>query len=184
MRTLLQNELFNDYNKRLRINNFVGMTDISGCFDRIVPSIISLLNRRNGCPSTAVRTHAETLQSARYYLKTKQGISTGYYTHSVETPIYGNGQGAGDSPSQWSQESALLFDLYAEAAKGACMSYRNGMVAEKIPLTAFADDTNLLGNDDQRQFSTSQLADQTKQAFELWNTLLHARNNWAFHGIG
>jgi hypothetical protein len=43
-RTLLQNELFNDYNKRLRINNFVGMTDISGCFDRILPPIISLLN--------------------------------------------------------------------------------------------------------------------------------------------
>jgi hypothetical protein len=33
MRTLLQNELFNDYNKRLRVNNFIGLTDISGCFD-------------------------------------------------------------------------------------------------------------------------------------------------------
>jgi hypothetical protein len=33
MRMLLQNELINDYNKRLRINNFVGMTDISGCFN-------------------------------------------------------------------------------------------------------------------------------------------------------
>jgi hypothetical protein len=33
MQTLLQNELLNDYNKRLRLNNFVGLTDISGCFD-------------------------------------------------------------------------------------------------------------------------------------------------------
>jgi hypothetical protein len=32
-RTLLHNELVNDYNKRLRIDSFAGMTDISACFD-------------------------------------------------------------------------------------------------------------------------------------------------------
>jgi hypothetical protein len=58
-RTLLQNEIFNDYNKRLRINNFVGMTDISGCFDRILPPIISLLNRKNGCPACKNITERE-----------------------------------------------------------------------------------------------------------------------------
>jgi hypothetical protein len=44
IRTLLHNEIVNDYNKRLRINNFMGMTDISVCFDRIVVPVISLLN--------------------------------------------------------------------------------------------------------------------------------------------
>jgi hypothetical protein len=32
-RTLLHNEILADYNKRMRIDNFIGMTDISGCFD-------------------------------------------------------------------------------------------------------------------------------------------------------
>jgi hypothetical protein len=41
IRTLLINEIANDYNKRLRVNNFTGMTDISGCFDRIVAPVIS-----------------------------------------------------------------------------------------------------------------------------------------------
>jgi hypothetical protein len=49
-RTLLHNKIVNDYNKRLQIDNYVGMTDISGCFDRILPPIISILNRINGCP--------------------------------------------------------------------------------------------------------------------------------------
>jgi hypothetical protein len=89
-RTLLQNEIVNDYNKRLRINNFVGMTDISGCFDRILPPIISLQNLRNGCPWEAVKMHANTLENAKYYLKTKQGISNNYYSHSEVTPVYGN----------------------------------------------------------------------------------------------
>jgi hypothetical protein len=114
IRTLLLNEIINDYNKRLRINNFVGMTDISGCFDRIVAPVISLLNRKNGCPQEAVSMHATTLEKAKYHLKTKQGITTTSYSHSEDTPIYGNGQGAGDSPSQWCQQSTMLFDLYSE----------------------------------------------------------------------
>jgi hypothetical protein len=120
-RTLLHNELINDYNKRLRIDNFIGMTDISGCFDRILPSIIALLNRKNGCPKAAVSMHANTLSQAKYYLKTQNGISESYYSHQ-STPVYGNGQGAGDSPSQWSQESAMLFQIYQGMRPGATMS--------------------------------------------------------------
>jgi hypothetical protein len=60
IRTLLHNEITNDYNKRLCINNYIGITDISGCFDRIVPSVISMLNLKNGCPAPAVAMHANT----------------------------------------------------------------------------------------------------------------------------
>jgi hypothetical protein len=73
-RTLLHNEIMNDYNKRRRIDSFIGMTDISGCFDRIVPSIISILNRKNGCPKEVVKMHAETLDQAKYFLKSQHGI--------------------------------------------------------------------------------------------------------------
>jgi hypothetical protein len=89
IRTLLHNEIVNDYNKRLRINNFVGMTDISGCFDRIVVPVISLLNIKNGCPDKAVEMHSRTLESAKYHLKTKQGISSNFYSHSISTPVHG-----------------------------------------------------------------------------------------------
>jgi hypothetical protein len=64
-RTLLHNELVADFNKRRRINNFIGMTDISGCFDCIIPSLISLLNKKNGCPQNAVTMHAMTLQQGK-----------------------------------------------------------------------------------------------------------------------
>jgi enamine deaminase RidA (YjgF/YER057c/UK114 family) len=111
-------------------------------------------------------------------LKSKNGISNRFYSHSEQTPIYGNGQGAGDSPSQWSQESALLFDLYEEAVTGAQMSFRNGTVATKLALTAFADDTNLLGNDDHHTINISQLVEQAKQAFQTWDKLLHATGHF------
>jgi hypothetical protein len=122
--------------------------------------------------------HSETLQRAKYFLKTKQGISTNCYSHSDLTPIYGNGQGAGDSPSQWSQESAILFDLYKQHSTGAQLSFRDGTLATKIPLAAFADDTNLLGNDNERTLTTEQLVEDTKQSFQLWNRLLHATGHF------
>jgi hypothetical protein len=178
MRTLLQNELFNDYNKRLRKNNFVGMTDISGCFDRILPPIISMLNIKNGCPREAVKMHATTLQQAKYFLKTKQGLSTTSYSHSMSTPVYGNGQGAGDSPSQWSQESAMLFDLYEQQVRGTSFKMIDGTMTAKIPLAAFADDTNLLGNDDVNMSSIDQLVNEAQIAFQTWGRLLHAAGHF------
>jgi hypothetical protein len=178
IRTLLHNEIINDYNKRLRLNNFVGMTDISGCFDRIVAPVISLLNKKNGCPQEAVTMHATTLQKARYHLKTKHETTTTSYSHSSTTPIYGNGQGTGDSPSQWCQQSTMLFDLYSVENPGATMSTRTGDKQIQIPLAAFADDTNLLGNDDGRDKSIDELIQQAQHGFTSWNELLHATGHF------
>jgi hypothetical protein len=178
IRTLLQNEIIHNYNKRHRINNFVGMTDISGCFDRIIPSVISMLNVKNGCPMEAVKMHADTLSQARYFLKTKNGISDTYYSHSDATPVYGNGQGAGDSPSQWSQESAMLIDLYEREAPKAKMMDSSRQQTVNVPITAFADNTNLLGNDIQHDKQSATLVAEAKHAFELWNKLLHASGHF------
>jgi hypothetical protein len=70
-----------------------------------------------------------------------------YYSHSIETPVHGNGQGAGDSPSQWCQQSVMLFDLYAKEHQGTCMTDWNGKKRVILPVAAFANDTNLIGND-------------------------------------
>jgi hypothetical protein len=163
IRTLLHNELINDYNKRLRINNFIGMTDISGCFDRIVAPVISLLNIKNGCPPAAVTMHATTLELARYHLKTKDGISTLHYQHS---------------PSQWCQQSAMLFDLYADSNNGTDMSTRAGKHGVFFPMAAFADDTNLLGNDDTREQTIDRLIELSEESFTTWNELLHATGHF------
>jgi hypothetical protein len=66
--------------------------------DRIILSIILMLNIKNGCTLEAVKMHADTLLNAKYFLKTKNRISETSYSHSAFTPVYGNGQGAGDLP--------------------------------------------------------------------------------------
>jgi hypothetical protein len=122
--------------------------------------------------------HATTLEKAKYHLKTKHGTSKSYYSHLDQPPIYGNGQGAGDSPSQWCQQSALLFDLYAESNQGVTMKSRNRTIKVNIPLAAFADDTNLLGNDNENNMSVDELIAQTQEAFTSWNNLLHSTGHF------
>jgi hypothetical protein len=178
IRTLLHTELINDYNKRLRRDNFVGMTDISGCFDRIVAPVISILNKKNGCPQAAINMHATTLEKAKYHLKTKQGITETHYSHSTETPIYGNGQGAGDSPSQWCQQSTMLFDLFEQMNSGVTMTSPTDEDQIKTAMTAFADDANLLGNDDGQTQNIDDLVQKAQMAFTTWNGLLHATGHF------
>jgi hypothetical protein len=45
-------------------------------------------------------------------------------------------------------------------------------------LTAFADDTNLLGNDNDNNLSIAQLVKQAKQAFQVWDKLLNATGHF------
>jgi hypothetical protein len=153
------------------------MTDISGCFDRILPSIISLLNRKNGCPKEAVKMHASTLKNAKYHLKTQHGVSDEFYSNAT-TPVYGNGQGAGDSPSQWSQKSAMLFQLYEEMTNSAKMCDRFGETMTTLPMAAFADDTNLLGNNNDQNKTSENLTTEAQNAFATWNGLLHATGHF------
>jgi hypothetical protein len=80
--TIITNELVTEYNRRMRTNSYTIMTDISGCFDRIIPSITAILNRKNGLTRQAVQMHGSTLRNARYYLKTKFGTSDTFYSHS------------------------------------------------------------------------------------------------------
>jgi hypothetical protein len=137
-----------------------------------------MLNIKNGCPTSAVEMHADTLQKAKYFLKTKHGISSEYYTNTAATPVFGNGQGAGDSPSQWCQQSAMLFDLYDKSHRGTQLSDRTGRPVTDVPMAAFADDTNLIGNDDSRTLSINELVDMAQKGFTIWNELLHATGHF------
>jgi hypothetical protein len=121
--------------------------------------------------------HASTLEQAQYHLKTQHRILEESYTNRT-TPVYGTGQGAGDSPSQWSQESALLFQIYKEMTNNATMCDRYGNTRIEIPLAALTDDTNLLGNDNEGTKTRESLAREAKHAFATWNGLLHATGHF------
>jgi hypothetical protein len=57
---------------------------------------------------------------------------------------------------------------------GAKMCDRHGNKETTIPLAAFADDTNLFGNNNDNSKTKEALTQEAKDAFSTWNGLLHA----------
>ena len=49
--------------------------DADSCYDRMIPSLVSLNNRAFGLPDQLAHLHGEVLRSARYNLRTNQGTS-------------------------------------------------------------------------------------------------------------
>ena len=87
------------YASRRSLINFDN--DAMSCYDRIILSLASLINRKYGQHRKVVLVHAQTLESARYRLKLSDTLSATEYSHSIHFPIHGSGQGSGNSPSIW-----------------------------------------------------------------------------------
>jgi hypothetical protein len=58
------------------------------------------------------------------------------------------------------------------------MSSRDGLHQVSIPLAAFADDANLIGNDNDRKLSIDALVQKAQHGFTTWNNLLHASGHF------
>eukprot|EP00980_Cylindrotheca_fusiformis_P031779 scaffold26945_cov235-Cylindrotheca_fusiformis.AAC.1 len=93
--------------------------DAASCYDRIIPSVASLLGRFHGLHPNITRLHASMLQHAQFQIKTSLGVSESHYQHSDALPIYGTGQGSTNSPIIWSMISSKLFDVHHQMATGA-----------------------------------------------------------------
>jgi hypothetical protein len=82
--------------------------DAALCYDRIIVSLASLINRKYGQHRQVVLLNAKTLQQAKYKLKTELGITERSYTNCTAFPLHGTGQGSGNSPMIW-----CFFKFYA-----------------------------------------------------------------------
>jgi len=72
----------------------------------------SLVARENGLHKNVTFFHAQTLEQAKYRLKTALGVSEEYYQACTTFPIYGSGQGATKSLGIWLTISSTIGDIY------------------------------------------------------------------------
>ena len=77
------------------------------------------LKGRCSSPIHIVAVHPSTLQQTRFHLRTISGISKQSYSHSIEFPVYGSGQGSGNLPGIWLFISSTLCDIHQLIAHGA-----------------------------------------------------------------
>jgi hypothetical protein len=75
--------------------------DAASCYDRILAKVASISSRRMGMNSNVVLVNCNTLEQAKFRIKTTIGVSEDWYAHSEAFPIHGTGQGSGNSPTIW-----------------------------------------------------------------------------------
>jgi hypothetical protein len=73
--------------------------DANACYDRIVPKLAILTSRKFGVLSAVAHSNASTPQQTQYQIRTDQGLLEEGYQHQDTAPIFGTGQGSGNSPA-------------------------------------------------------------------------------------
>lgn len=148
--------------------------DAASCYDRIIPSLASLIGRKKGIHRNVVLVHATTLQEAKYKLKTAMGVSEEFYQNCSSYPIYGTGQGSTNSPVIWIIISSTLFDIHNQQAHGATFCSPDQSISISFSIVGFVDDSNCQTNNfmcNNQEECDDLLASATADA-QLWADLL------------
>ncbi len=162
-----------DYTFATRYPHIKFSNDATSCFDRIIPSISSMVSRSYGLPRNIAQMQGNMLHKAVYRIKTQLGISDASYSHSDELPIFGTGQGSSSSPSIWTLLCSTGFDIFDEHCYGATYTSPDLTKVLKLGMTGFVDDNNAqtTGRPDE---SESDLALRCTHDAQLWHDILWA----------
>ena len=82
-----------------------------------------------------------------YKVQTALGISEEHYQHSETEPIYGSGQGAGHSTTNWLFHSTPMMKTIEKHCKGCTISTSNRDTTYTNHILGFIDDKTQYAND-------------------------------------
>jgi hypothetical protein len=107
MTAILNKQLMHDIVRQTKtIAAFIENDEI-GCYDRMVSSLLLLELKRLGVSDNIILALALIWDGAQHHIKTKYGISDTSYANSLQTPLFGPGQGSTLGPFLW----LILFSL-------------------------------------------------------------------------
>ena len=154
--------------------------DAASCYDRIIMFLAMLVSRAKGMPTSVCKVNGMNLEQAKYYLRTKLGVSDDYVVHTLEEPWYGSGQGSGNSPTLWLFISGKLIDSYSEVANGAIYTSPDGKQEIKMLMTKFVDDANGRTNSwhSEQEPTVAELIRKAQHDAQCWSNLL-----WSSGGL-
>ena len=153
----------------------IASSDMMGCYDSIVHTILKLAMRRQGVPDPPINSMIETIQEMVNYIVTGLGISELTYGNEPNAPpcqtvMQGNGAG----PAGW----LAIFDTLIACMKKSGFGLKEMSVIRKraFELTCFAivDDTDLVHSDNDPEVSTEQLIQQAQEGLTTWEGLVRS----------
>lgn len=151
--------------------------DATSCYDRIPPALAMLISCKFGMAQSVTSANTHTLEEAQYRIRTDLGLAPTGYSHSLEHPIYGTGQGSANSPVLWLLISSILYDCYDTQAHSATYCTPDKTHMASIGMVGFVDNnTNQTNKFDQDEFESTwrKVIEYAEQNAQLWTNLLSA----------
>jgi hypothetical protein len=149
--------------------------DAMSCYDQIVPNLAMLVSRKFGVSQQTTITNATNLENAQYHIRMEMGVAENGYVHRPEWPMYGTGQGSGNSPMIWCFLSCILFDCYDMDAHKATYCNPNKSTPMELGMIGFVDNCNGQTNDfhaDETTHTLSKILHNLQANAQLWANLL------------
>ena len=152
----------------------MGLVDVdaTGCFDRMVGRLLSLINQCNGMAQKAAACQAEVLHNMKHYVKTTRGISEKYIKRDKMTLLEGNGQGNAALVPGWHGHNEIMCKVYKKLIHGSRITSPDKRVDFEQWLSSFIDDNKMLlsfGNDRTYEY----ILGKCQQSLQHWETLLN-----------
>jgi hypothetical protein len=168
-------ELINEITRMSRKPLIKNAEDATACYDRIIPGVGNLASRAHGLHRHVAIVQGKTLEEVRYHLKTQLGVTDDHYKHCEVSPVYGTGQGSGNSPTVWLVISSILFTCYSAKAHGARFESPDKSICVDIFRVGFVDDTASYINDfsSRKPPSPEEMIQWLTHDSQLWSDLLY-----------
>jgi len=116
--------------------------DAKACYDRMIPVVLSYALIRLGLPKQLTRFMCRWLEEATYFIKTSKGISRHKYGSTLQSYLFGTGQGTGWSPPNWGAISDLISTVMSTNTPGMKLVHPDGKFYSDRSFDAFVDDVN------------------------------------------
>ena len=152
----------------------MGLVDVdaTGCFDRMVGRLLSLINQCNGMSQEAAACQAEVLHNMKHYVKTTRGISENYIERSEESLLEGNGQGNAASVPGWHGHNELLCKVYKQLIHGSKITSPDRRIDFEQWLSSFIDDNKMLLSFKNEE-TYENIIKKCQKSLQIWETLLN-----------
>jgi hypothetical protein len=152
----------------------MGLVDVdaSGCFDRMVGRLLSLINQCNGMSQESASCQAEVLHNMLHFVKTTRGVSENYIKRDENTLLEGNGQGNSASVPGWHGHNELLCRVYKRLIHGSRIMSPDRRVNFEQWLSSFIDDNKMLLSFKSNE-KYEKMIDKCQESLQIWETLLN-----------
>ena len=93
--------------------------DAKACYDRILPNLASIVSNAFGVPESIVKLQNHLLHHMNYVVTIPGSQKEWNFYLATNHPLYGTGQGSGNSPHIWTMISSVILKMLNNEAHGA-----------------------------------------------------------------